>query len=94
MYKLTRVPTLGGGTTPYGYENYELKEDSIVLYERVRIIKLSKENTIYGGLFQRDSKISTPTGEIAIYKYPPTNTQDSVYPIMTIPTNCTVIIEL
>ena len=91
MYKLTRVQSIG--TVPYGYEKYRLEEDGKVLHERVTIKRTSKGNTIHGGLFQRDSIVKIPTGQIEIYKSPPTCTQDSIYPIMVIPVGCTAIIE-
>lgn len=91
MYKLTRIQI--EGTVPYGYENYQLSENNVVIHERVRIKRTTQNSTVYGGIFQRDSDVSVPTGQIQIYKQPPQDTQDSIYPIMTIPVNNTTIIE-
>jgi hypothetical protein len=91
MYKLTRIPQIG--TVPYGYEAYRLEEDGKLMYEGVTIRRVTKDSTVYGGMFQPNSEISIPTGGIEVYRHPPTCTQDSIYPIMTIPVNCTAIIE-
>ena len=90
MYKLIRIPA--NGTVPYGMENYRLEEDGKVVEESVTIRRPEKSSTIHG--FWRSSTVKVPEGYIEVYKYPPICTQDSIYPIMTIPSSMVVVIEI